>query len=144
MGYRSVVAYTIRFIPPHKDEPERGLSTENCKATFFTFLAEAKSKEETAGAFTDECIKVDEDNLAIYFFADNVKWYESYPEVACHEALAELSKEWADDGDCSNPYIGGAFVRIGEELEDMVEEVWGEGQYDWISIHRSMSCDWME
>jgi hypothetical protein len=143
MGYRSTVAYTIRFIPPQKDEPEKGLSVENCKATFFTFLAEAKANQDTAGAFLDEDIKIDESNLVIYFYADGVKWYESYDDVKCHEALMDLSKEWADDGDCSNPYIAGAFARIGEEMEDAVEEVWGEGCYDWISIHRTMSCDWM-
>jgi hypothetical protein len=143
MGYRSTVAYTIRFIPPQEDEPEKGLTTENCKATFYTFLADAKAGAETGGAFTDEDIKVDEENLAIYFFAGHVKWYESYEDVKCHEALMDLSKEWADDGDCSNPYIGGAFARIGEEMEDMVEECWGQGDYDWITINRSMECDWM-
>ena len=77
------------------------------------------------------------------FYAGHVKWYESYDDVKCHEALLDLSKEWADDGDCSNPYIGGAFARIGEEMEDMVEECWGQGDYDWIAIHRTMECDWM-
>ena len=144
MGYRSTVAYTIRFVPPRKDEPEKGLTAENCKATFFTFIAEAKSKDTIAGAFLDEDLKIDEENLAIYFFADNVKWYEDYPDVQCHECLMGLSREWADDGDCTNPYIGGAFARIGEEMEDITEEAWGEGDYDWISIHRSMHCDWME
>ena len=144
MGYRSTVAYTIRFLPPLKDEPERGITAENCRATFYTFLAEAKASEETAGALRDEDMKVDEENLAIHFFAEGVKWYESYEDVKCHESLIDLSKEWADDGDCSNPYISGAFARIGEDLEDVVEEVWGEGCYDWISVHRSMSCDWME
>ena len=143
MGYRSTVAYTIRFIPPREDEPEKGLTAENCKATFYTFLADAKAGAETGGAFTDEDIKIDEDNLALYFYAGHVKWYESYPDVKCHEALMDLSKEWADDGDCSNPYIGGAFARIGEEMEDMVEECWGQGDYDWITINRSMECDWM-
>ena len=144
MGYRSTVAYTIRFLPPLKDEPERGITAEKAKASFYTFLAEAKASEETAGALRDEDVKVDEENLAIYFFAEGVKWYESYEDVKCHEALIDLSKEWADDGDCSNPYISGAFARIGEDIEDVVEEVWGEGCYDWISVHRSMSCDWME
>lgn len=143
MGYRSTVAYSIRFEYQSYDKPEEGTDMEKCKATFFTFLAEAKAGAETGGAFLDEDLKVDEEKLAIYFFADNVKWYESYEDVKCHEALMELSKEWADDGDCSNPYIGGAFSRIGEELEDMVEEVWGQGDYDWIRIDRSMECDWM-
>ena len=143
MGYRSTVAYTIRFIAPRVDEPDKGLTEEHCKATFYTFLAEAKANGETAGAFLDEDIKIDEGNLAIYFYAGHVKWYESYEDVKCHEALLELSKEWADDGDCSNPYISGAFARIGEEMEDNTEEVWGQGDYDWIAIHRTMECDWM-
>jgi hypothetical protein len=145
MGYRSTVAYTIRFIPPQKDEPEKGLTAQNCKATFFTFLAEAKANGYTAGAIADsEYLVIDEKELTLNFFADDVKWYESYDDVKCHEALLELSKEWADDGDCSNPYIAGAFARIGEEMTDAVEEVWGEGCYDWISIHRTMSCDWLD
>lgn len=144
MGYRSTVAYSIRFIPPREDEPEKGLTAENCKATFYTFLADAKAGAETGGAFTDEDIKVDEDNLALYFYADHVKWYDTYEDIKCHEALLDLSREWADDGDCSNPYIGGAFARIGEEMEDNIEECWGQGDYDWISIHRSMHCDWMD
>ena len=143
MGYRSTVAYTIRFIAPRVDEPDKGLTEEHCKATFYTFLAEAKANQDTAGAFLDEDIKIDEGNLAIYFYAGHVKWYESYEDVKCHEALLELSKEWADDGDCSNPYISGAFARIGEEMEDNTEEVWGQGDYDWIAIHRTMECDWM-
>jgi hypothetical protein len=143
MGYRSTVAYTIRFIPRLSEIQTTDDEIEKAKATFYTFLADAKAGAETGGAFTDEDIKVDEEKLAIYFYAGHVKWYESYPDVKCHEALMDLSKEWADDGDCSNPYIGGAFARIGEEIEDMVEECWGQGDYDWIVIHRSMECDWM-
>ena len=143
MGYRSEVAYSIRFIPRLSEIQTTEDEIEKAKASFYTFIAEAKSKEDTAGAFADEHIKINEDDLAIYFYADHVKWYETYEDVKCHEALLDLSREWADDGDCSNPYIGGAFTRIGEELEDMVEECWGEGQYDWIRIDRSMECDWM-
>jgi hypothetical protein len=143
MGYRSVVAYTIRFIPRLSEIQTTDDEIEKAKASFYTFLANAKANEDTAGAFLDEDLKVDEDNLALYFYAGHVKWYESYPDVKCHEALVDLSKEWADDGDCSNPYIGGAFARIGEETDDMVEECWGQGDYDWIIINRSMECDWM-
>ena len=144
MGYRSTVAYSIRFVPVEQDGIDKDTAIERAKASFYTFIAEAKSKEDTAGAFLDEDIKINEDNLAIYFYAGHVKWYESYPDVACHEALIELSKEWADDGDCSSPYIGGAFARIGEEMDDVVEECWGQGDYDWICLHRSMECDWMK
>jgi hypothetical protein len=135
MGYRSTVAYTIRFVVPD-DEKTYG----QVRDSFYIFIAEAKSKDTVAGAFLDEDLTVDEEKLQLRFFADNVKWYESYEDVQCHECLMGLAREWADDND----YIGGAFVRIGEELEDMVQEVWGEGQYEWIEIHRSMHCDWMD
>jgi hypothetical protein len=120
------------------------MAEERAKGSFFTFIAEAKSKETISGAFSDECLTVDEGKLAIYFFANGVKWDESYEDVKCHEALLDLSREWADDGDCSSPYIGGAFARIGEEMEDNTEEAWGEGEYDWININRYMYCDWLE
>jgi hypothetical protein len=145
MGYRSTVAYTIRFTQPSHDKPEEVVDIEDVKSSFYLFIAEAKAKVETAGAFTDEDIKIDEGNLAIYFYAGHVKWYESYPDVACHEALMQLSKDWCDgnEGENTCPFIGGMFARIGEEMEDMVEEVWGQGEYGWIGIHRTMECDWM-
>jgi hypothetical protein len=144
MGYRSTVAYTIRFETPSYDKPEERTDPEEAKRSFYTFIGEAKAKETTAGAFTDEDLKVDEEKLAIYFFAESVKWYEDYPDVKCHECLMGLAREWADDGENSNPFIGGAFARIGEETDDNIEEVWGNGEYDWVNIYRSMHCDWMD
>jgi hypothetical protein len=144
MGYRSTVAYTIRFIPVEQEGIDFVVAEERAKGCFFTFLAEAKSKDSISGAFSDECLTVDEKNLAIYFCADAVKWDESYEGVQCHECLMGLSREWADDGDCSSPYIGGAYARIGEDVEDNTEEVWGEGDYEWIRINRSISCDWLD
>ena len=135
MGYRSTVAYTIRF---------EGDDDTKARQSFYTFIAEAKSKESTALCFSDqesEVFKVLEDKLEIRFFAEGVKWYESYPDVQCHEALIELSKSWADD-DTSNPYIGGAFARVGEDTNDNVEEVWGQGEYEWVGINRSVYVDW--
>jgi hypothetical protein len=38
----------------------------------------------------------------------------------------ELSKAWEDMG---NKNIGGIFMRIGEEMDDIVQEGWGE--HDW-------------
>jgi hypothetical protein len=140
MGYRSTVAYTIRFIPKHSPDTDDIVEERKARASFYTFIAEAKAKDETALCFSEDDLEVDEEKLQLRLFADHVKWYESYPDVACHEALMNLSKEWADDND----YIGGAFARIGEEMEDMTEECWGQGDYDWISVHRSMTCDWME
>jgi hypothetical protein len=43
-----------------------------------------------------------------------------------------------------NKNIGGIFMRIGEETDDIVEEAWGEHDYEWMHIHRSIECDWEE
>jgi hypothetical protein len=142
MGYRSTVAYTIRFETPSYDKPEEREDPEEAKRSFYLFLAEAKAKEATAFCFSDtDCLEVLEDKLEIRFFAEGVKWYESYPDVACHEALIELSKSWAGD-DTSNPYIGGAFARVGEDINDIIEEVWGQGEYGWVGVNRSVYVDW--
>ena len=45
MGYRSDVAYTIRFVSDHD---------ENNKQSFYTFIAEAKAKAATAPCFSEE------------------------------------------------------------------------------------------
>jgi len=144
MGYRSTVAYTIRFIPRHSPDTDDIEEERKAKSSFYLLLAEAKANENTAGCFADtDCLEVLEDKLEIRFFAESVKWYESYPDVQCHEALIELSKSWADD-DTSNPYVGGAFARVGEDTNDNVEEVWGQGDYGWVGINRSVYADWRE
>jgi hypothetical protein len=148
MGYRSTVAYTIRFTPfPSPQEVEQGEFPSDsdiklCKESFYTFLAEVKLKY--LGAVNDEGMKIDESNMALNFFASDVKWYESYEDVQVHENLISLSKEWADEGETANPNIGGIFMRVGEETDDIVEEAWGEHDWDWMHIHREIVCDWMD
>jgi hypothetical protein len=139
MGYRSLVAYTIRFTPraeginsPTEEE------VKECKASFYCFLAEAKVKH--SGAFAEEFgVKVDEGNMAINFLAENVKWYEDYEDVKEHTALQDLSRAWVD---MENKYVGGIFMRIGEEIDDIVQEDWGEADYKWLAIHRQIVADW--
>jgi hypothetical protein len=141
MGYRSMVAYTIRFTAiPDRAEGSISPSDEEinqCKASFYTFLAEAKVK--CSGAFGDGVV-VDEYNFAINFFADHVKWYEDYEDVKAHTALCDLSKSWVDD---ENKHIGGIFMRIGEEIDDVVQDSWGEHDWDWMCLSRQIVVDWM-
>lgn len=141
MGYRSTVAYTIRFV--YHKHPDRDDIEDKKKAeeSFYTFIAEAKANEDTAYCFSEDedgVFQVLEDKLEIRFFAESVKWYEDYPDVKCHEALVSLSKAWTND----NEYIGGAFARVGEDSNDNVEETWGNADWDWISIARSVCVDW--
>jgi len=141
MGYRSTVAYTIRFTPMTSNNVDSPTEEElkECKESFYTFLAEAKVK--LSGAVNDRGMTVDEGNMALNFLANDVKWYESYEDVKMHEDLILLSKSWEEMG---NESIGGIFMRIGEEVDDIVQEGWGEHDWDWLSIHREMVCDWEE
>ena len=144
MGYRSEVAYTIRF----KDE-----------ASYRLFITEAKAKPETAGCFksdeasVDEC-ECDDDRWAITFYADQVKWYPSYPEVVMHEKLLSQAEEWSDgdihvatkDGDVEVNLIehrlGFIYIRIGEESNDIEERYGGDYEWDWMQVSRQIVMDW--
>ena len=135
MGYRSDVAYTIRFV---SDD-----DTKN-RQSFYTFLAEAKSKAATAPCFGDDHwaeVEIDETRLRINFAADDVKWYPSYPSVACHEALIDLADEWAND-ESNNSDIAYRFVRIGEEQEDIETKTNGSASWDWVNVVRAIERDW--
>jgi hypothetical protein len=149
MGYRSDVAYTIRFVSHTYTTDSTPEHEAKARDSFYTFITEAKANEDTAPCFRDEDLKVNTDDLEINFFASQVKWYDDYPDVKCHVALMELSKEWAESNeedptryDDKNPYIGGVYARIGEDVNDIEEECWGEGEYQWINIARSICVDW--
>lgn len=135
MGYRSDVAYTIRFVS--EDD------TKN-KQSFYTFLAEAKSRAATAPCFSDDHwaeVEIDETRLRINFAVDDTKWYPSYPSVACHEALIDLADEWAND-DANFSEIAYRFVRIGEEQEDIETKTNGSASWDWVNVVRAIERDW--
>lgn len=131
MGYRSDVAYTIRF--EHEDDTV-------AKHSFYTFLAEAKSKEEYTIALDDKDIHIDEVRHRLDFKADDVKWYESYPDVDSHTKLLELARDWVQDE--ANPSIGYMFIRVGEETTDIETEFGGAYEWDWIQVSRQIVCDW--
>ena len=133
MGYRSDVAYTIRFTDDH--------DTNNTQS-FYTFLAEAKLKPQCAIALAE--VVVDEKRQRFTFSATNVKWYDSYPDVMSHHALLELAGDWAAqvfEGKL-NCRIGSVFVRIGENLDDIEEQCHGDFGYDWIQTERKIHTDW--
>ena len=137
MGYRSDVAYTIRFV--HEDDT-------NNKQSFYTFLAEAKSKAATAACFTTPntpswVFVIDEAKFRINFHAECVKWYESFPEVQAHQALFALATEWDNDED-THAHVGCAFVRIGEEADDIEETMSTSAEWDWVNVSRSIERDW--
>jgi hypothetical protein len=159
MGYRSEVAYTIRFITASQvasgekqgDAEEADLA--KCRESFYTFIAEAKTNEETRPCFNElvesefkskvEGLRIDEENLQINFYADYVKWYPDFLDVKCHNSLFSLADEWANNEDNPNPYIGAVFVRLGENLDDVEEMRIGTGDWDWAYTSRQIVTDWL-
>jgi len=141
VGYRSSVAYTIRFTPDSGD-----MTQEKLKGAFAVFLEEATANEDTKLCFTQEeareFIKVDREGCAINFFASDVKWYEDYTDVKCHIALLEMVEDWLAEDNPHSKYLGYIFVRIGESPEDIIEECGGNYDWDWLSVSRSINCDW--
>jgi hypothetical protein len=131
MGYRSDVAYTIRF----KTEED-----------YHLFVLEAKANPEIAGAL-DEC-ECNDRRFRIDFRAEDTKWYDSYPDVAMHEKLIDQAQEWVDEcthreikdgGSGHDAYrLGYVFVRIGEDDNDVVRLEGGNNGYDWLSVRREI------
>lgn len=154
MGYRSDVAYTIRFVPRHvlhldAENLNEEEDAKKAKESFYTFLAEAKANEDTANCFNEEepinqCegkegFRVDEEKCTINFFAQGVKWYPDYTDVKCHNALISLARDWEEE----NRYIGVVFAIVGEDLEDIEEYTIGQGDFDWLSIERRVTGDFL-
>jgi hypothetical protein len=130
MGYRSEVGYKIKF-----DKQE----------DFWGFIAEAKLDPDTVLCFDEdswgkEYFEVDEENYEIRFLADSVKWYSEYDEVKCHEKLFDKARDRYDDNEVG---VDGAFCRVGEEMEDLVEEYFGDDPYELVRISRQVVVDWM-
>lgn len=129
MGYRSDIAYKIKF---------------GKKEDFWGFVAEAKLDPETSSCFDEhedwnDAFEVDEIGYEIRFLAEGWKWYDEYPEVKALEALWEKARKRCDEDDVE---VDGALCRVGEEMEDMVEEYFGTDPYDMVRISRQVICDW--
>ena len=134
MGYRSDVAYTIRFVDDHDTNNEQ---------SFYTFLLEAKANPKLQIALAE--VEVDEKRQTFTFSATDVKWYEdNYPDVISHMALVNLAEDWADQvrNEKLHCKIGVMFLRIGEETEDIEQRFNGDYDHEWMSVSRQIITDW--
>lgn len=109
MGYRSEVAYVLRF-------------DNKADMDAFTALQLAKQDEHINDALKElQLIQSTSLERILYFYAENVKWYGDYPDVASHEKLLRQAIEMFDTA-------GYRFIRIGENYDDV--EIKDEGDYD--------------
>ena len=126
MGYRSDVALVITR---DKNKGEgRGVSIPE-------FLALAKLKDlDPPEAWKDYRAQIKWDDNAFLFAIDNVKWYEDYPEVQCIEELKSFT--FSVEG------LSYAWIRIGEELEDIEERFEGEDPpYGLLYVSRQLEVN---
>lgn len=99
MGYRSDVKYMIMF-------PNETLAKE--------FIAIYSIDEVTNRALEElKCISISGQFPLLFGEFDDVKWYETFPEVRAHTTLIAIAAELG---------YGTGFVRIGEDLDDVEEE----------------------
>lgn len=73
----------------------------------------------------------------IKFDLQNVKWYESYPDIQRFEEAMRKFEKLADEG---NKWYW-EFVRLGEEVED-VEERHCYNSENLLYVSRSIECDY--
>ena len=97
MGYRSTVAFVISF----KD-----------KETLDNYLA-PRLLDENLKQYRDSFERISWDDASALYYTEDVKWYDSYPEV---QALTKLYKDTIEAGGAYR------FIRVGEEDKDIEEE----------------------
>ena len=136
MGYRSLVAYTIRFV---------GDDDKKSEQSFNTFLCEAKAKIPALWAGEEgsinEWLEIDMAKWQFNFHTPHdIKWYPDYAEVKAHEALWDLAREFNED----NETIVGQMFIVGEEADDINQRAFGELEDDYIRLNREITCDWLD
>ena len=133
MGYRSEVSFVIQTDDPIDDK---------CKDLWTTFITEAKVLDNTKWFMSILCDTADEDTKrywegwydgtgldmekqSIVCYFSDVKWYDSFNDVQSVEALLKLADSYIED---QHP-LSYAFVRVGEDTDDVVHECGGENGY---------------
>lgn len=144
MGYRSLVAYTIRFVGDDK----------KARQSFNIFLAEAKSKipavwvdkdnpHDADTCFVHEWLKIDEQKMQFNFYTPyEIKWYPDYDHVKAHHELWDLAKAFHEDE--NDKCITGQYVEVGENEDDITVKEFGYPDDTYISVSRKISCDWID
>jgi hypothetical protein len=133
MGYRSDVAYTIRFVDDHDTNNDQ---------SFYTFLMEAKADPRCAIALAE--VDIDYKRKRFSFTANDVKWYESYPDVDSHNALFKKAEDWVKQvhEQALHCTMGAIFTRVGEDATDIEETAVGDYDWEWITVSRQIITDW--
>jgi hypothetical protein len=110
MGYRSEVCMSI-----YGDSPQA--------------MRELKAMIDAAGVdlnahWADHDWGIDEKNF--FFLVDDVKWYDSFPEVQAVMKIWNLAMDLNEEPEEGGAKFSGIFLRIGEDNTDVEEESFGD------------------
>ena len=141
MGYRSDVAYGVRVdeinLGENATEQEKSLSADGI---FLLMLTEMQGDPIAGKCFDDTYdinvhLTVNKENRTISFYEDGLKWYDSYKDVQAHERLYEMMEDYAEEygSETMNNPVSCAFIRIGEEVDDVEER--GSGYDPWSIMY---------
>lgn len=110
MGYRSDVAMLITSDEPtDRKVEELMVHLKLAQVSFRDWINPSEwAKEPYIGW----------NHHTLIFKAENVKWYEGYPEVEVINEVWEIAKKVTG--------LSGVFLRIGESSDDVVDENFGE------------------
>mgnify|MGYP003345355746 CR=1 FL=1 len=123
MGYRSEVAYVIGF--------------ENAEAmSGFIATVMAVGSDEQRKALKECCL--DWKNRTINYSAEDVKWYDSYPEVMAFAKFVDAYTTLADSE--GGPSWAYDFIRVGEDYTD-IETYESDKALGYLSVHRTIVSD---
>lgn len=122
MGYRSEVCVSI-----YGESPQA--------------MRELKAMMDAAGVdlsgWADDDWGIDEQRF--FFLVDDVKWYESFPEVQAVMKIWNLAMELSEEMEEGGTKFSGIFLRIGEDNTDIEEESFGNPwDYDPPYVARSI------
>jgi len=130
MGYRSDVAAV--FYVTHANEPDY----PKAKALLDLWYAQLKETKWHRDDFGDCFSSLNKTHGYGYTFqCEEVKWYDSYPNVRQFDEVVKkyhadyIDNDELDGGSGLNKYFCYEFVRIGEETDDIVEERSGDHDY---------------
>ena len=144
MGYRSEVLMVLKG-PAVKEikvlMDTAGIDLDEHWSQKFVDEGEIVSSHEHFGYGKDR-----KGQLTFVFHADDVKWYESYPEVQAIEKVWEFAEMIADRfgrSGCQplDSELDGIFIRIGEDYEDVTVKAIGLDGYELAQVHRTIDFD---
>lgn len=134
MGYRSEVAYVIRFssidsmkkfVAINALIDERREALEECKV-YLGGNGETRHPPE------------------LHFHVHDYKWYDSYPEVQAHMDLLDHVDEEFCEGREDAAIAGYLFLRIGEDIDDIERKDGGDDSlipWDALHVERYIAAD---